>query len=224
MKKCNQITAIFVAMILAFTTTACRQASAPSPEPTTTGGTDRSTTFITTPDTLSDVIRNLQTDSTIVLSGNISNVELSNITSILNQSNYLINLDLRSQTNITYISDSCFSNCTKLKTIVLPDSVTTLGSFAFSECNHLTNIVIPDNVTRIGWDAFFLCDNLSVITLPVSLTSIEEYAFSGCDKLLTINYKGTKEQWDSIFKDDPWISYSNNNDISSLVINYNYSE
>ena len=37
-----------------------------------------------------------------------------------------------------------------VKTMTIPDSVTTIGRCAFLDCDSLTSIAIPDSVTAIG--------------------------------------------------------------------------
>lgn len=73
-----------------------------------------------------------------------------------------------------------------LKSITIPDSVTSIGNRVFFSCNHLTSITIPDSATSIGDGAFSYCDHLTSITVPNSVTSIGDYAFSYCDKLINI--------------------------------------
>ena len=51
------------------------------------------------------------------------------------------------------------------------------------------------------------------------LTGLNKGAFRNCSNLKTINYKGSKEQWDSISK-----GYSWNGDTDDYTINYNYKE
>ena len=48
------------------------------------------------------------------------------------------------------------------------------------------------------------CTNLTKITIPSSLQKIGEYAFNMCTKLATIEFKGTKAQWNAIEKGVCW--------------------
>ena len=54
---------------------------------------------------------------------------------------------------------------------------------AFSSCTSLTSIVIPDSVTSIGNHAFRSCTSLTSVTIGNSVTSIGSYAFSDCASL-----------------------------------------
>ena len=79
-----------------------------------------------------------------------------------------------------------FQNCSTLETIILPDSVQSIGDYAFSGCSSLTSIIIPDSVTSIGTQAFSKCSSLTSITIPDGVTKIGSSAFSGCTGLLSI--------------------------------------
>lgn len=54
-----------------------------------------------------------------------------------------------------------FFQCTWLKTIVIPDSVTTISTRAFSGCSQLKSITIGRGVTQIIGGAFYKCYNLT---------------------------------------------------------------
>ena len=70
------------------------------------------------------------------------------------------------------IAGSAFEDCTGLKSITIPDSVTSIGEYAFYGCTGLTSVTIPDSVTSIGGSAFSDCTGLKSVTIPDSVTSI----------------------------------------------------
>ncbi len=76
---------------------------------------------------------------------------------------------------LTHIKDDAFLN-NKLKNVIIPDSVITIGESAFSN-NQLTNITIPNSVTTIG-DYAFAANELTSVVIPDSVTSIGEEAFT----------------------------------------------
>ena len=87
---------------------------------------------------------------------------------------------------VTSIGDSAFSWCRSLTDITIPDSVTSIGCEAFYNCSSLTNITIPDGVTSIEYGTFYDCSSLTNITIPDSVTSIKCEAFYNCSSLTNI--------------------------------------
>ena len=85
--------------------------------------------------------------------------------------------------NTKIIADKAFYHCFSLKSIAIPDSVTSIGEDAFDYCTSLTSIVIPDSVTSIGEDAFYRCTSLTSVTLGNGVTSIGDDAFYECASL-----------------------------------------
>ena len=118
-----------------------------------------------------------------------------------------------------WTANGALTGCSFLESIIIPNSVTSIGEWAFSGCYSLTNVTIGDSVTSIGSSAFSGCSKLTNITIPDSVTSIGYDAFWNCSLLKTINYKGSKEQWDLISKGTDW-----NSNTGSYIINYNYVE
>lgn len=113
--------------------------------------------------------------------------------------------------DVTQVGDLAFVNyfwygalTENLKTIILPNSVTSIGEGAFGG-TKITEIVLPDNIETIGDSALTGCPNLESISLsknlktigihalsggrlreviiPENVTSIDSYAFSGNDEL-----------------------------------------
>ena len=87
---------------------------------------------------------------------------------------------------VTSIGRYAFRECSRLKSIEIPDSVTSIGWDAFNSCSSLSRIEVPDGVTSIGMGAFNSCSSLRSIEIPDSITSIEDSVFSGCSSLNSI--------------------------------------
>ena len=66
---------------------------------------------------------------------------------------------------VVSIWESAFYNCENINSIIIPDSVKTIGDSAFGDCDSLESITIPDSVITIGAYAFVWCDSLTNITV-----------------------------------------------------------
>jgi len=66
-------------------------------------------------------------------------------------------------TTATKINGYAFYNYDNLTSVVIGDSVTSIGYNAFAYCSNLTSVVIGDSVTSIGNDAFGYCYSLTTI-------------------------------------------------------------
>ena len=72
--------------------------------------------------------------------------------------------------------------CISLTSVVIPDSVTSIGSLAFRDCYSLTSVVIPDSVTSIGSMAFRDCTSLTIYCEATSRPSgwYSDWNYSSC--------------------------------------------
>ncbi|WP_461257686.1 SUMF1/EgtB/PvdO family nonheme iron enzyme [Treponema sp. R80B11-R83G3] len=109
---------------------------------------------------------------------------------VLKNSNKYVNLDLSGSTT-NNISTNCFSGCSKLTGVTMPNSVTSIENYAFNECSGLTSITIPSSVTSIKIGAFWGCSGLTSITIPSNVNSIGNYAFYDCSGLTSVTFQGT---------------------------------
>lgn len=89
--------------------------------------------------------------------------------------------------SVTNIGRYAFYWCTDLTSVTIPESVTSIEYGTFYECTNLTSVTIPQSVTSIGDNAFFNCENLESVTIPNSVTSIGSGAFIGCRSLTSVN-------------------------------------
>lgn len=88
--------------------------------------------------------------------------------------------------NITFFALAGHRN---LKTLLLPESLTTIGRSAFRGCYGLHAVKLPSSLERIEDDAFIYCAFLDSISLPSSITHIGRYAFHSCSRMVNIDLK-----------------------------------
>lgn len=92
--------------------------------------------------------------------------------------------------NVTSIGDDAFyvgyPGRNNLKSVELPNSITSIGSSAFSHNKGLTSFTMPNSVTQIGQSAFYGCSGLTSLSLSNSITTIPMNAFDGCSGLTSI--------------------------------------
>ena len=87
---------------------------------------------------------------------------------------------------VTSIGNDAFAY-SSLASISISESVTTIGDKAFRGCSSLKSVTIPEGVTSIGNCVFDGCRNLTTITIPKCVTSIGDDAFHGCHSLKSIS-------------------------------------
>ena len=113
--------------------------------------------------------------------------------------------ELQYFTGLEYISDCAFYECTGLKSVAIPEGVTTIGDGAFQYCFGLTSINIPKSVITIGVQAFLGCRGFTSVTIPDGVTTIGACAFSGCSNLTDVVIpKSVISIGYAAFADTPW--------------------
>ncbi len=82
----------------------------------------------------------------------------------------------------------------EIKTVIIPDTVTSIGDRAFHGCESLTEITIPEGVKEIEDSTFEDCASLTEITIPEGVKEIGAFAFANCESLTEITIpEGVKE-------------------------------
>lgn len=105
------------------------------------------------------------------------------------------------------IEEYAFGFCCDLTSVIIPNSLTSIGKCAFWGCSGLNSINIPNSVEIIGVDAFKNCSGLTSITIPRSAGSIgipegdssgKSYnVFRGCSSLTSIIVEDGNKKYDS---------------------------
>ena len=103
---------------------------------------------------------------------------------------YQFGRNIRSVTipqSVTSIGDYAFSHCEKMDSLTINDAATSIGNSAFDECYKLTTLSLGKKITTIGKYAFSECHKLDNVTIPPSVTSIGNSAFRRCYALTTLS-------------------------------------
>ena len=78
------------------------------------------------------------------------------------------------------IGESAFTNCSRLQSINIPESVTSIGASALAGCKKLKQLVLPSSLKELPEQLCDQCLALDSVKLPAGLTVIPQKAFSGC--------------------------------------------
>ena len=82
--------------------------------------------------------------------------------------------------------------------------------------NNIYGVIVEEGVTSIGQNAFLDCRNLIYLKLPDSMKSIGDCAFSN-SREISIEFGGTKEQWEKVEIKEGAIRYSISFDINPVT-------
>lgn len=96
-------------------------------------------------------------------------------------------LDFSKCQHLESLGEAAFCGCT-LRSIRLPDSLTTIGNASFCGCRRLESVQIPSSVKAIGEEAFSGCAKLSFLDLSScrAIKTIRKHTFHECSSLREI--------------------------------------
>ncbi len=72
------------------------------------------------------------------------------------------------------------------KSIIIPNSITTIGSGALYKCQEITNLQLPNKLETIESHAFYFMNQITKIDIPSSVTIIEKSTFDTMEQLSSI--------------------------------------
>ena len=88
--------------------------------------------------------------------------------------------------SVVCISSPAFEGCNRITEVNLPGKLISIDG-GFTDCSSLREIIIPETVTRITAASFFRCDALKNITIPKSVVELGSHVFSYSDSMTAIN-------------------------------------
>lgn len=88
---------------------------------------------------------------------------------------------------VTAIGQKAFANAKRLKGVVIPSGIKSIGDFAFEGCDSLGSIVFPGNAVVLGQGVFFKCPVIETVTVGSDWKNIDLAMFRWSDKLASLN-------------------------------------
>ncbi|MBR1677242.1 MAG: leucine-rich repeat protein, partial [Clostridia bacterium] len=83
-----------------------------------------------------------------------------------------------------------FSFCKNLKSLIMPDTIKSLGrAGAFCDCESLQRVKLPNTIKEIKGNDFDRCESLSEIVIPGNVESVSSNVFTDCKKLTDIKFE-----------------------------------
>jgi len=86
---------------------------------------------------------------------------------------------------ITGLGNYLAKGFNKVTSVTLPEGLTSIGTACFSG-HRFESIVLPETLETIGNYAFEAVTTLRSIDIPASVTALNRYAFDGCSSLATV--------------------------------------
>lgn len=91
--------------------------------------------------------------------------------------------------SVESIGYDAFAECNELKSVVLQNGVTKVGHYAFRDCPKLESVALPESLEEIGAGIFQDCVSLGNILIPEKIKFHEEHPFKGAVCNVTVHPK-----------------------------------
>lgn len=101
--------------------------------------------------------------------------------------------------NVKQIEDHAFFKCPSLTSVIFSEEgVSSILWSTFEDCSKLKTLKLPDNITFIDRYSFKGCGELVSVNIPASVDAIGDSAFGGCYKLEKIVVDPDNDMYTSI--------------------------
>ena len=113
---------------------------------------------------------------------------------------------------VTELADYGLQDKSSLTSVTLPETVKKIGSHALRGTG-ITSMLIPNSVDTIGGFAFYGCTALTSVELGNGVKFIDIYTFHGCSNLQTVKIGTGMIKMDYVFADCPLLT-----DVTCLAV------
>lgn len=93
--------------------------------------------------------------------------------------------------SVSSIEDQAFSYCDSLMTVTIPNNVTHLGEEVFSGCKSLTSLTLSNQISEIPFEMCNWCSSLKSLIIPDGVFKIGNNAFGLCSQLANVTLPST---------------------------------
>jgi len=92
--------------------------------------------------------------------------------------------------NITALNSAVFYG-TPIEKVYFHDNIASIGEYVFSQCSYLKEVRLPPTLTTISAGLFNGCTSLNKVNIPTSCKKVFDTSFNGCRSLKHIDFPDT---------------------------------
>jgi len=97
--------------------------------------------------------------------------------------------------SVASIGNYAFGHCIGPKSLTIPGNVKTLAYGPFSECTGIERVTLKEGVEKLEWGAFKKCTSLTSVVIPSTVTEFGLYVFDECPlKTIYVSDKPGEEE------------------------------
>lgn len=94
--------------------------------------------------------------------------------------------------SLSYMEGGDFKNCTALESVEFSEGLTYMGGHVFENCASLNHVILPDSLTSLQTGTFLNCTSLEYVSLG-AMSTTGSGAFENCYALERVDFRGPVE-------------------------------